>query len=169
MKHKITLGIDSSTSSTGWAFRDENGNIKHGIAKGKSSDWFERSRQIANNLVDILKDYDIINIVIEKPIKKASIDTTIKCAIANGIVIGALPHSYSMEVLPSEWRSWYGLKGGNTKGQTKRTDWKEAAIQEALKLGYKISYKTNKKGEITYIDDEAEAIIILLAAEKKGL
>lgn len=171
---KVTLAIDGSTSRTGWAFR-ANGKVHHGVIippKKYKGDVMYRSRWIANEVATLVDCYDVVNLVIERPIKKGSIDSTIKLSLFDGMVIGAVRHGYTLTPLPSEWRSWYGLKTKAT-GRAVRDDWKNGAIKEVQDLGYEIHYDVINKGKsnerIEYSDDEAEAILILLASEKKGL
>lgn len=172
----ITLAIDGSTTATGWAFRDSKGIIHHGVitAPEDEKNPVTRSRYIADILQEIVHDYNVVNLMIEKPISKGKINTTISLAWSNGIIIGSIPHDYTINPLPGEWRSWYGLKTEKQKGQSVRDDWKTAAIKEVQRLGFDISikkivYKGKPNERIELSDDEAEAILILLAAERKGM
>lgn len=168
---KITLAVDASTNGTGWAFR-LNGTVHHGVIKAPKEydkDVMSRSRYMAHTLAELVDCYDVVNLMIERPIKKLSIDTTIKLSLVDGMIIGAVRHGYTITPLPNEWRSWYGL----TVDKNNRSKWKDMAIAEAQAQGYDLTYRLVNKGKANerkdYSDDEAEAILILLAAEKKGL
>lgn len=156
---KITLALDISTSCTGWAYYIyEDDKIVTGYSKPRTTlQWRERVEQIELDLKALTAGYQIANLVVEQVLHKkpGNVDTTIKLAKTNGIITGGLKHDNLIELLPSEWRSYLGIKQGRG---VKREELKREALRMAKLDGIK-----------TKSDDEAEAYLILKSVRMKGL
>jgi Holliday junction resolvasome RuvABC endonuclease subunit len=140
------LGIDSSTTSTGYAILDDNKIISSGVIKpNKTLSSIERIIYIENEINALYDKYKPSFIVIEEMV-------AFRNANAMRILIGLIYHlvieftkKEALIVLarPSEWRKVCGVKGKN------RNELKENAIKH-------IKDKYNKKVDT----DEADAICI---------
>lgn len=140
------LGIDSSTTATGYAILNGNKIIKSGVIKpNKALSSIERIIYIENEINALYDKYKPSFIVIEEMV-------AFRNANAMRILIGLIYHlvieftkkeALIVLVRPSEWRKVCNIKG---KG---RNELKENAINH-------IKEKYNKK----VTDDEAEAICI---------
>lgn len=140
------LGIDSSTTATGYAILDDNKIISSGVIKpNKTLSSIERIIYIENEINALYDKYKPDFIVIEEMV-------AFRNANAMRVLIGLIYHlvieytkKEALVVLarPTEWRAKCKIKG---KG---RKELKENAIKH-------IQEKYNKK----VTDDEAEAICI---------
>ena len=140
------LGLDTSTTSTGYAVLDNNQLINNGTIKTpKKSDLIDKIIFIEEHIKQIIKAKEIEFIVIEDLAMTRSATTT---KALSGLLYDLLVEFRKKELLvvqarPSEWRSKCGIKG---KG---RQELKTNAINR-VKTVYNIDVN----------DDEADAICI---------
>lgn len=140
------LGLDTSTTSTGYAVFDDEKLISYGTIKTpKKADLLDKIIYIEEQIKQIMKAKKVEFIVIEELAVMRSANTTRALA---GLLYHLLVEFRKRELLtvkvrPSEWRSVSGIKG---KG---RKELKDNAI----------AYVKSKYG-IDVNDDEADAILI---------
>jgi crossover junction endodeoxyribonuclease RuvC len=154
----VILGIDSSTTSTGWGvidtkFSDELRLIDYGSIKPpKQLETIDRVIHISKELRRILQDFKPELIVIEemnvtrnmKTIRAlAGLLTEIEVMLRNR-------QALYVKMTPSEWRKKVGIKCKNDRGMLKK-----ASIEYVLE-------KYNEK----VTDDEADAICIAEAGSE---
>lgn len=138
------LGLDTSTTSTGYAVLDNDKLISYGTIKTpKKVDLIDKIIYIEEHIKQIIKAKKIEFIVIEDLAMTRSAATT---KALSGLLYDLLVEFRKREILvvtvrPSEWRKVCGIKG------KKRDELKQNAIK-FVKQRYKIDVN----------DDEADAI-----------
>lgn len=138
-----TMGIDSSTTSTGWAVIDEEGIVASGVIKPKG-ETIERIIEISQELCKIYRQYEPVEVYIED----LSVTRNMKTLKSlSGLLYVILTSLYKQEAVitllkPTQWRK------GKVEGRT-REQLKQSAIQ----------YIKDKYG-LYAEEDTAEAIII---------
>lgn len=149
----LVAGIDGSTNKTGVAIM-EDGNLKFRtfIDLSADKDPMRRIRRMLIKICEILNEYDIDAIYMEKSVLKNNVDTVQKLAnLAGGIMLYCAQNDIEFNhPLPSEWRAKIGIQQSN---KIKREVLKEEAI-----LAVKNEYGINVN------DDVAEAILIARSA-----
>lgn len=140
------LGLDTSTTSTGYAVLDNEKLISYGTIKSpKKADLLDKIIYIEEHIKQIIKAKEVDFIVIEDLAVTRSASTT---KALSGLLYHLLTEFRKRELLvvqtrPSTWRSVCGIKGKCRK------ELKENAIQH-VKDVYNIDVN----------DDEADAICI---------
>lgn len=165
----IVIGIDGSTSSSGWAVfeSEECKRIDSGRIQPKGENWREKIQEEWFMFVQIFEKYRPQKIYIEDVPMKDGKPTILKLGAVQGMAI-CLAAQYGAEIqflLPSEWRSGLSLYDGTRQG-THREVLKRKAVETANKLfGLELLWvkEKSKKNE----DDEAEAILIAYSQIKK--
>lgn len=143
----MILGLDISTTATGWAIFSKDGVLKKsGVIKPKSTekDFLKRSMFIARQLKKIMLEYKISKACVEDLKVLRNQKTLVRLAICVGVITSSLMNE-NVEILfvsPTVWRKQYEIKG-------KRNELKNKAIQHVL----------DNFGKLV-TDDEAEAILI---------
>lgn len=138
------LGLDTSTTSTGYAVLDNDKLISYGTIKTpKKVDLIDKIIYIEEHIKQIIKAKKVEFIVIEDLAMTRSAATT---KALSGLLYDLLVEFRKREILvvttrPSEWRKVCGIKG------KKRDELKQSAIK-FVKQRYKIDVN----------DDEADAI-----------
>ena len=137
------MGIDSSTTSTGWAVIDEEGIVSAGVIKPKGNT-IERIIAISKELCELYREYEPTEVHIEDLSVTRNMKTMKSLSGLLYVIITALhKQGANIKLLkPSEWRK------GKVKGRN-REQLKQAAIQYVL-----------EKYELYAEEDTAEAIII---------
>lgn len=163
----VIMGLDASTTSTGYSIFKDGKLIGYGCIKPKGEDWRERVMSESNVLRQVIDKYCPNRIYMEDvPMKKGNA-TLMKLGAVQGCVLG-IAALYQIEVeflLPANWRSPLGLFDGTREG-THRDVLKEKAIQMANKeFGLKLVWAggKSKKSE----DDTAEAILVAYSQIKR--
>ena len=148
------LAIDFSTTNTGYAFHDPmTGEYVVGsVSGGKSKDYLERTKVIAEAIENLVIEYRLYNyfIAIEEPIITMKTKSTMNLIRANGFFLGHMFTKFNMgyiDVPNSKWASYNFIKG-------KRPERKQQSI--AILESYDI-IKDKKVN-----DDMADAFCILL-------
>lgn len=165
----IIMGIDGSTSSSGWAiFEGEDcKRIDSGRIQPKGEDWREKIQQEWFIFSQIFEKYRPQKVYMEDVPMKDGKPTILKLGAVQGMAI-CLAAQYGAEIqflLPSEWRSGLNLYDGTRQG-THREVLKKRAVEAANKLfGLDLLWvkEKSKKNE----DDEAEALLIAYSQIKK--
>ena len=112
MKNKgIILGLDCSTTSTGWCIFDDKGLAAYGVIKPDGEDWRERLTKQAPKLRSIIEKYKPNKIVMEDvPLNsQGGLKILVVLGAVQGLVLG-VASSLSVPikfVTPNEWRSNY--------------------------------------------------------------
>lgn len=149
----LVVGIDGSTNSTGLSVM-EDGELKFRtlIDLHKEKNAMKRIQNMLLKICEILDQYDIDAVYMEKSVLKTNVDTVQKLAnLAGGIMLYCAKNNIAFShPLPSEWRAKIGIKQSN---KIKREVLKEEAI-----LAVKNEYGINVN------DDVAEAILIARSA-----
>lgn len=162
----ITMGIDASTSSTGWSIFDNDKFIAHGVIKPKGNDWRDRIKQEWGLLCTIVEKYSPSKIYMEDVPLKDGKPTLLKLGAVQGVAL-ALSAQYNIEIVylsPSDWREPLGLYDGTREG-THREVLKKKAIEMVNKVfGLNLLWVApkSKRNE----DDTAEAILICYSQVK---
>ena len=158
----IVMGIDGSTTSSGWAIFESEGckRIASGRIQPKGENWREKIKQEWILFSKIIEKYRPEKIYMEDVPMKDGKSTILKLGSVQGMAI-CLSSQYDIEIiflLPSEWRSGLGLYDGTRQG-THRDILKRKAVETANKFfGLDLLWvkEKSKKNE----DDEAEALLI---------
>lgn len=154
------MGIDASSTATGWSIFEDNELIAHGTVKPKGENWREKIQNEWSKLDEILEKYKPEQIYIEDVPLKSGSHTLVVLGAVQGMLL-ALCTSKSIPVsflLPSDWRGSVGLYDG-TRAGTHRVVLKQKAIKMAnKKFGLDLLWVSpnSKKNQ----DDEAEGILI---------
>ena len=158
----IVMGIDGSTTSSGWAIFDSKdcSRLDSGRIQFNDKDWRERIFKEWKIFNKIVQKYHPKKIYIEDVPMKDGKATILKLGSVQGMAL-CLASQYEIEIqflLPSDWRSCLGLYDGTRQG-THREVLKKKAVETANKLfGLNLLWvkEKSKKNE----DDEAEALLI---------
>ena len=158
----VIMGIDGSTTSSGWAIFESDNCIRldSGRIQFNDKDWRERIFKEWKVFNKIIQKYHPEKIYIEDVPMKDGKATILKLGSVQGMAL-CLASQYDIEIqflLPSDWRSCLGLYDGTRQG-THREVLKKKAVETANKLfGLNLLWvkEKSKKNE----DDEAEALLI---------
>ena len=158
----IVMGIDGSTTSSGWAIFESEGckRIASGRIQPKGENWREKIKQEWILFSKIIEKYRPEKIYMEDVPMKDGKSTILKLGSVQGMAI-CLSSQYDIEIiflLPSEWRSGLGLYDGTRQG-THRDILKRKAVETANKF-FGLDLLKNKKKSKKNEDDEAEALLI---------
>lgn len=158
----VVMGIDGSTSSSGWAIFETEGSkrLDSGRIYPKDEDWRDRIGQEWEMFNQIFEKYHPEKIYMEDVPMKDGKPTILKLGAVQGMII-CLAAQYGAEIkflLPSEWRSGLGLYDGTRQG-THREVLKKKAVETANKL-FNLNLLWVKEKSKKNEDDEAEALLI---------
>ena len=149
----VVAGIDGGTNSSGLCIMKD-GELKFRtlIDLHKEKNAMKRIQNMLLKICEILDQYDVDAVYMEKSVLKTNVDTVQKLAnLAGGIMLYCAKNNIEFNhPLPSEWRAKIGIKQSN---KIKREVLKEEAI-----LAVKNEYGINVN------DDVAEAILIARSA-----
>lgn len=149
----VVAGIDGSTNSSGLCIMKD-GELKFYalIDLRKEKDAMRRIQNMLLKICEILDQYDIDAVYMEKSVLRSNVDTVQKLAnLAGGIMLYCAKNNIEFNhPLPSEWRARIGIKQSN---KIKREVLKEEAIL-AVKNEYGIDVN----------DDISESILIARSA-----
>lgn len=158
----IIMGIDGSTTSSGWSIFDsiECKRINSGRIKAKGENWRDKIEYEWIMFSQIIEKYRPQKIYVEDIPLKDGKPTILKLGAVQGMII-CLAAQYEIDIqflLPSEWRSNLNLYDGTRQG-THREILKKKAIDMANKLFNLNLLWVNPKSKKNE-DDEAEALLI---------
>ena len=152
----ITLALDLSTKSSGWALFENQDLIKYGCITAGSANLFNRIDKMTKDLSDILDSYNIDNVIIEDVIPD-DVHNNQKIFKAltylQGFILRELDHHSIDNIkfyVSSEWRKICGIRTG------------KGIKRESLKP-QDIAFVQSQFG-IKVNDDVADAICIGFAA-----
>ena len=164
----ITMGLDASTTSTGWSIFEDDKLIAYGVIKPSGEDWRDRLINQGPMLTKILQKYKPEKIFMEDvPLKAGNSKVLVVLGAVQGFLYGVTA-SFKIPVcflLPSEWRSPLNLYDGSREG-TKRKELKKKSIEKANELfGLNLHWvsPSSKKND----DDISDAILICYSQVKK--
>ena len=164
----ITMGVDASTTSTGWAIFDDKELKAYGLIKPDGEDCRERIVNQAPQLVEIISKYKPEKIYMEDvPLKSKYPKVLVQLGAVQGFIYGvtASVHVPVVFLGPSEWRSPMGLFDGTREG-TKRDELKKKSIEKANKLfGLDLLWVSPKSSKNE--DDIADSILVAYSQIKK--
>lgn len=132
----ITMGVDASTTSTGYAIFDNKKLIAYGVIKPEGKEWRERIVAQAPKLAEIIEKYNPEKIYMEDvPLKKSNASALVILGAVQGFFYGLVAkYLIPIEFIkPSAWRSPIGLYDGTKEG-TKRAELKHKSIMKANEL-----------------------------------
>lgn len=158
----IVMGIDGSTTSSGWAIFESDGCIRiaSGRIRPKGDNWRDKIEEEWIMFSELLEKYRPEKIYMEDvPMKDGKL-TIMKLGAVQGMAI-CLAAQYGIDIqflLPNEWRSCLGLYDGTRQG-THREILKRKAVETANKL-FKLNLLWVKEKSKQNEDDEAEALLI---------
>ena len=166
----VVMGIDGSTSSSGWAIFESNEckRLASGRIQPKGLDWREKIKQEWIIFSQIIEKYKPEKIFMEDVPMKDGKPTIMKLGAVQGMAI-CLSSQYNIEIvflLPSEWRSGMGLYDGTRQG-THRDILKRKAVETANKL-FDLNLLWIKEKSKKNEDDEAEALLIAYSQIKQS-
>jgi Holliday junction resolvasome RuvABC endonuclease subunit len=153
MNKMVVCGIDGSTNKTGVSImKDGDLVFRTFIDLSKDKDTMRRTRNMLLNICEVLDQYDIDAVYMEKSMLKNNISTVQLLAnLAGGIMLYCAQNDIEfVHPLPSEWRKKIGIKQSKN---IKREVLKEEAI-----LAVKREYGINVN------DDIAESILLARSA-----
>lgn len=163
----IIMGIDASTTATGYSIFKENRLIAYGCIKPKGTDWRDRVMSESDALRQVIDKFHPDKIYMEDVPMKKGASTLMKLGAVQGCIL-AIASLYQIEIeflLPANWRSPLNLFDGTREG-THREVLKEKAIQMANdEFGLKLVWAGAKSKKTE--DDTAEAILIAYSQIKK--
>lgn len=164
----IIMGLDPSTTSTGYAIFNERGLCSYGVIKSDGEDWRDRLVNQGLKLKEIIEKYNPEKIIMEDvPLKANNAKVLVVLGAVQGFIYG-IAASYAIPVqfiLPSEWRSPLGLYDGTREG-TKRKELKRKSIEKANELfGLNLVWisPSSKKN----MDDISDAILLAYSQIKQ--
>lgn len=149
----IVAGLDCSTNKSGISIMEDSKLIFYTLIDlHKEKDVMKRIQKMLIQICEVLDQYDIDEVYMEKAFSKQNVDTTMKLAnLAGGIMLYCAKNKIIfVHPLPSEWRSKIGIEQSN---KIKRDVLKAEAIK-AVKNEYDIDVN----------DDVAESILICRSA-----
>lgn len=155
MENKRLISIDSSTKKSAYAIFDNDIYIRSELINlEKIRNMDERFMQMSLQLVNTLIRYQPEVVYIEETVVPRNVQTQRFLTRLQGVVYGycITNHCQFHTIRPTEWRKIVGIK----QGKKKRDELKEEAVKLVKEL-FGISVN----------DDQAEAILIGLAATKK--
>ena len=149
----IVAGLDCSTNKSGISIMKDGELIFYTLIDlHKEKDVMKRIKNMLLQICEVLKQYDIDAVYMEKAFSKQNVDTTIKLAnLSGGIILYCAQIDIEFNnPLPSEWRSQIGIEQSN---KIKRDVLKAEAIK-AVKNEYGIDVN----------DDVAESCLLARSA-----
>ena len=133
---QISLGLDLSTTSSGYSVFEDDKLIAYGVIKPNGKDWRDRIADEMPKIDNLIEHYKPNVIYVEDVPLKAG---NSKILVILGAVQGALISTASCHnvpihyIQPSRWRSPLGLYDGTRDG-TKRAELKRKSVEMANKL-----------------------------------
>lgn len=171
----IYLGLDASTTKTGYAIFDDDKLIEYGCIKPKSTlHWRERIAKMGEEIATIIGRFDVDEIIIEDvPLMEKKKVPNQKVSMMLGAVQGmVVTISSQLKVpvvykLPSQWRSPLDLFDGTRNG-TKRDEMKQKSIKLANKL-FGLQLEWHSPSSTKNDDDISDAILVAYSYIKEKI
>ena len=163
----VVVGLDLSTTSTGFSVYQDGELINHGRFRSDKKNAFDRIDEIYHMVGDLFKAYDVDVVFVEDVPLSSAMNKRIceLLLLLQGTIYSHCINNncafYQME--PSEWRRLAGVK----PEKPRREFQKKAAIELVNELhGLNFSWIDGKYDKTTGDSDEAEGILIGLAGTK---
>lgn len=163
----VVVGLDLSTTSTGFSVYQDDELINHGRFRSDKKNAFDRIDEIYHMVGDLFKAYNIDVVFVEDVPLSSAMNKRIceLLLLLQGTIYSHCINNdcafYQME--PSEWRRLAGVK----PEKPRREFQKKAAIELVNELhGLNFSWIDDKYDKTTGDSDEAEGILIGLAGTK---
>lgn len=157
----IVMGIDASTTCTGWSIFDGKDLIDYGCIKPLGDDWRERMVAEGPEIIALIKKYNPEKIYMEDvPLEGKFSKTMVVLGAVQGFIYG-IASSLNVPIvflLPTQWRSDIKMFNGTRDGM-KRDAMKEKAVKMANAL-FHLELDWIKPKSKKNQDDIAEAILI---------
>lgn len=155
------IGVDASTSCTGYSVFEDGALISYGAIKPKGKDWRERLMAEGPEFKALLREHRPDIMYMENvPLMNRQMETLVILGACQGYVLG-IASSLGIPVkflMPSVWRSNIGLYDGTRKGTT-RDEMKKKAVEVANgQFGLELNWYSPSSTKND--DDIAEAILI---------
>ena len=164
----IYLGLDASTTKTGYAIFDDDKLIEYGVISSDKKDWRKRILVIAHELCKLIRNSKIEFIVVEDvPIIGGRVTSAKILGVVQGMVLTiASAMKVPIEFIPvTTWRSLMGLFDGTRKGVS-REEMKRKSIELANKLfGLQLNWYSPSS---TKNDDDISDAILIAYSYIKG-
>lgn len=156
----VIMGIDASTTCTGWSIFNDGQLVAHGAIHTKGDDWRTKIMQETMELAAIMRQYRPIVLYAENVPLKDGKPTLVKLGAVHGMLLSlcAAFHIDPHFLLPNEWRHPLGLYDGTRKGLERDVLKKKAIemVNDVFGLTLRWVAPKSKRNE----DDEAEAILV---------
>lgn len=156
----IIMGLDLSTSCSGYGVFEDNNLIAYGAIKPKGDDWRDRIMDETMQLAELLRKYKPDKLYVEDVPKKPGNNTLLKLGAVHGMIL-SLCAGFKLNpifLLPNEWRRKIGLYDGTLEG-LKREILKEKAVNMADDI-FHLDLEWHGANSKKSMDDIAEAILI---------
>lgn len=156
----VVIGVDGSTSCSGYSVFRDGALVAYGAIKPKGKEWDERLMQEWQEFCAVVEQYHPDVLYYEQPPLKDGKITLLKLGAVQGMILG-LCAQYNIKIQflsPSDWRREVGFYDGTREG-TKRDELKKKSIEKANQLfGLDLVWKSpNSKFNN---DDVSDAILI---------
>lgn len=155
------MGVDASTSSTGWSLFVDVELKDYGVIKGVGSGWREKLYSQTDTFLEIIRKYKPSLVVMEDvPLKKSNTQALVILGATQGLYYGMLrPVAQEIRfVNPSEWRAAIGIFDGTKEGM-KRDILKKHSVEKANKL-FQLDLRYVSPSSKFNEDDISDAILI---------
>ena len=155
------MGLDCSSTSSGWCVFDGEQLIDYGCIKVKG-EWNDRIIAQVPEFIKVIEKYKPDKFIMEDvPLKKnGGMKTLVILGAVHGMIL-TIASSFNIPiefVSPTGWRSKAGLFDGTTEGK-KRAVLKQKAVERVNKE-FELELKWKGPSSIYSEDDIAEAILI---------
>ena len=182
------LGLDVSTSMTGWVILKKGQRIASGHVKPKGANIYEKAESIHEALKDIKKDHPEMDVWIEEPLTKFSKNKSSSATLSllarfNGMISlmvfqlwGEPHHIWSEDArrdvgieIPRKKKRGTELVYNRKRQQVrKQRTAKSFVLEKIVELDPSFEIRHNRTGNIAdFVYDEADAYVVALAGYAK--
>lgn len=158
---QISLGLDLSTTSSGYSVFEDDRLIAYGVIKPKGEDWRERIADEAPQIESIIKKYQPNVIYVEDvPLKSSAMKILVILGAVQGMLLCVASCSKAPVyfIQPTTWRSPLNLYNGTRDG-TKRAELKRKSVEMANKL-FDLSLRYVSPSSSKNDDDISDSILL---------
>lgn len=126
-RKRNVLSLDLSSKSSGWCVAIDKTMVDYGCISCCARDVIQRIYIMRDSVIEIIKKYDINEVIIEEVHPDFKNLHTIKVLLwlQAAIVFGITDYNRNIEInfiLPSEWRASLGIKGNSKRSIAKQQD-----------------------------------------------
>lgn len=156
----VVIGVDGSTSCSGYSVFRDGTLVDYGAIKPKGKEWDKRLMQEWQEFCAVVEQYHPDVLYYEQPPLKDGKITLLKLGTVQGMILG-LCAQYNIKIQflsPSDWRKELGLFDGTRQGMC-RDELKRKSIKKANEIfGLNLVWTAPKFKKND--DDIADAILI---------